>query len=200
VVFCSKLDRFTDKDKEDIVAVLTAQKGEVNGGTQQLWTWIERSCAVQIANWKLRDFETVKERLFEFEFLQNFYETSHAKYINCEHTRRLRFLKLGERSKSVVVSFPPTRLTTVCTGAGPTSLHHSGALSIIQGARFLSQYGFLALNSFKSLRIPKPIRQLKASTICSAVLAAIAHKSGSFPSCFRGSGRSLISHLPPKRK
>lgn len=106
-------------------------------------------------------------------------------------------MKLGERSIAL-----PSRSasTTVSTKAGPTSLHQSGAVSITQGARFLSQYGFVPFNIRKSLRTPWLICQLKTSTICSAVLAATAHKRGSFPSFSRGSGMSLMCHPPPKRK
>jgi len=112
---------------------------------------------------------------------------------NRDPARRFRFLKLGERSIVLPSRFTPMTVSSV---AGPTSLHQSGAVSISQGAISLSQYGFLPFNILKSLRTPWPIRQLKTST----VLAATAHKIGSFPSFSRGSGMSLMCHPSPKRK
>lgn len=51
--FCCKLNRFVQKDKEDVVALLAylehpmlpiAQKGDIEGAGEKLWSWVEGSC------------------------------------------------------------------------------------------------------------------------------------------------------------
>jgi hypothetical protein len=73
--FSRKLDRFNEKDKKDIIALLTylnhpavgiAQKGDVEGATKQLWTWITKSCPLQPQNWGKRNFlKKILERIAE---------------------------------------------------------------------------------------------------------------------------------------
>lgn len=71
--FCHKLDRFSDKDKGDILALLdyiahpatsSAREGDTKGAASKLWVWIETSCPLQVVNWQMRNFEEkVKERI-----------------------------------------------------------------------------------------------------------------------------------------
>lgn len=72
-VFCCKLERFSEKDKNDILALLPylkhpalsiAQKGNDKGAAEELWSWIKKSCPLQIMNWEVRKYEArIQERI-----------------------------------------------------------------------------------------------------------------------------------------
>jgi hypothetical protein len=62
--FCRKLDRFNEKDKKDIKALLTylnhpaiaiAQKGDVKKAENRLANWIKKSCLLQLLDWGRRN-------------------------------------------------------------------------------------------------------------------------------------------------
>ena len=62
--FSRKLDRFSEKDKKDIIALLTyikhpaigsAQNGDIEGAVNELFSWIRMSCPLQPQNWGKRN-------------------------------------------------------------------------------------------------------------------------------------------------
>jgi hypothetical protein len=73
--FCRKLNRFKDKDVDDILALLphlnysgfsTATGGNSEASAEKLWAWIEKSCPAQIKHWQERRLEeTIRERILD---------------------------------------------------------------------------------------------------------------------------------------
>jgi hypothetical protein len=44
----------------------TAQKGDTKGASEQLWTWIEKSCPLQVADWRVRNLEErIKDKILQ---------------------------------------------------------------------------------------------------------------------------------------